>query len=1023
MSTANIKALMKRLYLIWMFILSAFTVKVYCQPAVKAKPINDSIIIPIDTGFMDQMDSYFMDGIDAVLPKVFPLAPNTAAQAKFGDIPVNHFTGVPDISIPIYTIQSGSISVPITLAYHANGIRVADIASWVGLGWSLDAGAIITRKVMGLFDDEGTSGYLNGNLMQENYVFDMCDDITYLNNVATGAVDTEPDIYSFSLPGRSGKFFFNGQDDMEIKQLPYSPVKIEDKYTSSNRLMFNIIDESGNYHAFGKSQSSREGSTNELGIGGVTAWRVDTIISQNRRDSVFFEYTTQSFYLNSYSYHVTLTDLVTNANYATPGLSQHFQGSNVNNTTECLPSVIKFKNGKIVFTRSDNSRSDLPACYSLKDIKVYTYNYQTSSYDLLKKIQFHYSYFTSNRLKLDSLSILDKSDQLIERYRFQYETSINLPARNSLECDLWGYYNHASGNNSLIPATEIDDYQAWASSLPTVIQISNNNRDVDTSYIQANILKKIYYPTGGYTEFEYEANRYTNESQQIIYAGGLRIRAIKNFTESSGTPILRTYIYDAGVRNFLEPDFYYRIEHMSEEIIQYEQSGEIHYELASKRERTFISNPTSDIIPYDGSLVVYPRVTEFIGNGSNNIGKTVFEYTFNPDVYDMTLLTSTKGRRESRFFSRGQLSKKSVFAHNTSGTYLPVAMESYIYNSPFAESIYENVGFVAEQYYTTWAYENDCETMNLYYYSPYDIASDDNYLVSKTEKVYDQEDTTKMLTITTNYYYDNLIHQQVNRTKTVNSKGDSLIVTTRYPQDYVLSGKTQTDNTVLDAMRNKNMQAAVIEQYNTVKISGTAYTTGGILNKYKVLTSGGFDVDSVSVLEIVSPITGFTVSNVNTSGVFQKDYRYKRYIKYNSYDSKNNLQQYTPRISDPVSIVWGYNQSEPVLKVEGMSFSDLSAAYSSLISYLQTNSNLPSARTYSSVSAKVTSIKSTLSALLNNKTCQVTLYTYCPQVGLTSQTDPNGMTTYYDYDDYGRLILVRDNDGNILKSYDYHYKP
>jgi YD repeat-containing protein len=51
----------------------------------------------------------------------------------------------------------------------------------------------------------------------------------------------------------------------------------------------------------------------------------------------------------------------------------------------------------------------------------------------------------------------------------------------------------------------------------------------------------------------------------------------------------------------------------------------------------------------------------------------------------------------------------------------------------------------------------------------------------------------------------------------------------------------------------------------------------------------------------------------------------------------------------------------------------------------------------------------------------ITTYTYNPLVGITSQTDPNGVATYYEYDSMGRLWRINNDKGNVLKQYDYHY--
>ena len=52
----------------------------------------------------------------------------------------------------------------------------------------------------------------------------------------------------------------------------------------------------------------------------------------------------------------------------------------------------------------------------------------------------------------------------------------------------------------------------------------------------------------------------------------------------------------------------------------------------------------------------------------------------------------------------------------------------------------------------------------------------------------------------------------------------------------------------------------------------------------------------------------------------------------------------------------------------------------------------------------------------------MTSYTHEPLLGLSSQCDAQNRITYYEYDNIGRLQLIRDQDKNIIKTFEYKYK-
>ncbi len=197
------------------------------------------------------------DLVNRMMPKPVPASPNVAALGKFGDYQVSHFSGLPEISIPVYEAQSGGLKLPITLSYHASGVKPTDQASWVGLGWSLSAGGQISRAVVGKADEEGfLSEALNPNPS-------VCGTYAYLLHAATGVSDTEADVFSYSFGGNSGRFLWTYDSGPYL--IPYAPININAPANSFAR--FDITDENGILYKFGEDAAGARTSLNPLNPG------------------------------------------------------------------------------------------------------------------------------------------------------------------------------------------------------------------------------------------------------------------------------------------------------------------------------------------------------------------------------------------------------------------------------------------------------------------------------------------------------------------------------------------------------------------------------------------------------------------------------------------------------------------------------------------------------------------------------------------------------------------------------------
>jgi RHS repeat-associated protein len=457
-------------------------------------------------------------------------SPSAGSLGKYGEVPVSYFTGVPNISIPIHTLREGPLGLPISVSYHASGVKVAEPASWVGSGWSLNAGGMISRTVLHLRDEDPAKGYLAlGAGLQYNG-----SDVTEAYN---GTKDSEPDIFSFNFMGYSGKFSRDA-DENTWQIVPKQDLKIEHDLVSLE--FFKITTPDGTIYHFGQNTALE--FTDPTLAGGeryISGWYLRRIESPDLKYAITLNYTADKY---------TFRSPATTAYYKNTGNDPGFV---CNQSGVTMPSPFKiaqtyyYKNYidgvKLSSISTSTETLNFVATTTRTDLEPYStgipkrldqINLTTGSGspNYCIKWDFSYDYFADNssnqctstasdphcqRLKLTQIKeqSCDGADQK-EPYVFEYEGAtvvVNgqnkqfLPNLLSKATDHWGYHNGVNTNNNLavsVPSTTLN-FSPFG-----VETYGSANRNTDETSMQKGVLKKITYPTGGNTNFVYEANDY-----------------------------------------------------------------------------------------------------------------------------------------------------------------------------------------------------------------------------------------------------------------------------------------------------------------------------------------------------------------------------------------------------------------------------------------------------------------------------------------------------------------------------------
>ncbi len=487
-------------------------------------------------------------------------SPNAAALGEYVDVPVSYFTGVPRIGVPLHTVQSGPLSVPISLSYHAGGTRMAEMASWVGLGWTLRAGGMITRTIQGIPDEDPYGGYyyhghkLGTNLNGKDIV-----------KISSGIKDGEADLFSFNFNGYSGKFYIdqdrNGRPSVQL--IPKQDIQVEVDVEPSNFIGFTIIVQDGTRYYFGSDPYSEAIAYEESKASGEiryqkTSWQLMKVVSYDGLYSIDFEYKFETYsYKNPatcrliYSECNSLTGTAAGGSIScgtTTGYdanhfysSTHIRAARLHKiTTSTSTEQVEFhaKTGRIDLDR--NIDSGLNTAKRLDFISVVLGNDEKCirhdlSYD-------HYIDNSSSTIaqrseakRLRLLSIRKAScdeEAVVPATTFTYHEPTDKPAnflphRLSKAVDHWGYYNgvHTNDNYRLnIPTTS-----GYSRDSIRYEYTSKVDRQSNTKYLRYGSLEKIEYPTGGYTKYVYSGHSYMGLAPSTI-------RSIHNLKTVDGSP-------------------------------------------------------------------------------------------------------------------------------------------------------------------------------------------------------------------------------------------------------------------------------------------------------------------------------------------------------------------------------------------------------------------------------------------------------------------------------------------------------
>lgn len=1002
---------------------------------------QDSAKIPQDsTGIKKKKKGKSGNPADIIIPSI-PASPQATAFQRVGEYKVNNASGTPDISIPLYELDHHGYKIPITLRYLPTPLKHGYNYDVTGHGWALNLGSCVSRTIESWPDEKYD---FNLNIAPINRDLSLRDDRNRVGEIIEQC-DLGRDRFSVTLPnGVSFSFFItnsNGNISVVAGERGYDVqfVRSNDNHITS----FTVYDNSGVQYFFDNTELSINNTLQTNGR--EVAWYLSRITIPNVASPIYFSYDKNITQNNGHGASEPMLIMKRQWGFTSDYNKLTFTYNASDTWTHYqtkLLTKISFGTTRVDFNYVNESTTT--TYNNLDNISIK--DNQTE----VRKIAFSYNYlYPSGKLAiLNELTINGRqgsTDKLV--YKF-----INHPALTIYGTDHWGYGNSVGGN-SIYHMNQIANINFFTEYLGISLSTLLDQAGLPVSAISLSpgdyslqqkaklmgningadprqpgtpethgILSTIIYPTGGKTVFVFENHRFitstdengnyveTKKKRRIIKAGGFRIKSITNYTSDGVVSDVREFRYgptNQDVQNKklnlptiagadMSEHIGYGEPVVDPNILTYTQIKSSS-DIISKISRMLIgkSNPNdfSGLSNFNGKSgyqctfsplnfrsllqgrepVVYSEITEYYGQMGDNItpqnttGKTVYEYQIYdntgsvPDsVYNVPLRYDGNTLLvEGSAYKKDYLTKKTdYFFYYYVGKYYPTTLQTETYKYSLYHRTSSNYILANEfdpgwyQYYLD--YGNGHETFRVgYVNNPVSVGS-----YQMTEK----KVTRDGITTTENTAYNS--YGLISTQSFTGAKPHTTTYT--YPESGHSSAETK--------LCQKHMYSSVISCQTRAQ-GNSSWNVSGYTIDYTTE-----DYPQPSKLNRLLVVNG-------VSGGYDED------VKIVSYSANGNPTEIEDRSGMHTVYVWGYDDRYMIAEVKNATLATVNAALNA------SSGNVSGLRTNSSLANSI-----------------VTTWTYMPLVGVTSQTDASGITTYYDYDGLGRLKEVYRYEGNVVSS-------